>query len=394
MTFLRRNPIILALCLGHFTVDLYANLLPMAFPQVKSAMGLSYAQVGFLATTYIVASSLMQPFFGYLGDRFGSRRLASAGILWIAAFMALIGFSWSYLSLLAFIALASLGSAAFHPQGAMNVALASKERKVLSMSIFVLGGTFGFALSPLIGAGIISAFGLKGIMAMLPLPLAVAPFIYWVLSRIDARQPEDSRGVGRGRPGRLPLVGLLSVVTLVMIRSWTVMGMNSYIPLLYRGRGLSTVLASETLFVFLASGSVGMLLGGYLADQSGRRKVIFASLFFLTPVALFFMEASPAWALVAIGLLGIGLEASVPVTLVMAQEMLPTSTGLASGLMMGFTFVAGGIGISITGWLADQFGLPAALSMLAYLPPVAALFTLGLPGTVKRGATVVQEFNS
>ncbi len=386
MTFLRRNPIILALCLGHFTVDLYGNILPMVFPQLKSAMDLSYAQVGLLATTYIVANSLMQPFFGYLGDRFGSRRLASAGILWVASFMALIGFSWSYLSLLAIIALAALGSAAFHPQGAMNVALASKERKVLSMSVFILGGTFGFALGPLIGAGVISAFGLKGTMAMLPLPLAMAPFIYWVLSRIDARQPEGRRDVVRSRQGRLPVVGLFSVVTLVMIRSWTLMGMNSYIPLLYQGRGLSTVLASEMLFVLLASGSIGMLLGGYLADQLGRRKVIFASLFFLTPVALFFMEASPAWALVAIGLLGIGLEASVPVTLVMAQEMLPASMGLAFGLMLGFTLVAGGIGISITGWLADQFGLPPALSMLAYLPPVAALFAFGLPGALKRGA--------
>jgi FSR family fosmidomycin resistance protein-like MFS transporter len=144
--------------------------------------------------------------------------------------------------------------------------------------------------------------------------------------------------------------------------------------------------SSQTLFVLLASGAVGVLIGGYLADRLGARKVVALSLFFFAPaIGLFLLIPMPASLIFAL-LAGLFGEASLPVTLVMAQELLPRNVGMASGLILGLAFVAGGIGVSITGLVADQYGLYFALMTLTVLPLVAALLCLRLP-TVRQAVT-------
>jgi hypothetical protein len=78
-------------------------------------------------------------------------------------------------------------------------------------------------------------------------------------------------------------------------------------------------------------------------------------------------------AVASAGFLGM---ATLPPVVVMAQEMLPSGTGVSSGIVMGLAWATGSAGVLVTGAFADAIGpVPATLASvpLALLGTVLAL---------------------
>ena len=61
---------ILLLSLGHLSCDLNGGALPAVLPFLRDAYGLSYQASGGLMFAYSCLSSIIQPIFGLLADRF------------------------------------------------------------------------------------------------------------------------------------------------------------------------------------------------------------------------------------------------------------------------------------------------------------------------------------
>jgi FSR family fosmidomycin resistance protein-like MFS transporter len=136
--------------------------------------------------------------------------------------------------------------------------------------------------------------------------------------------------------------------------------------------------AGRALFVFLFFGALGGMLGGHLSDRLGRQQVIAASLLvfpFLMMAALT-LSGPLRWILLALA--GMALLASFSVTVVLAQELLPQHLGLASGLTLGLAFGAGGLGVGMSGLMADLLGLGTSVWILVLLPGLAGLLALTL----------------
>ena len=109
------NGAFLTLMLGHFTNDLMGGVLPMLFPDFKARFDLDNAAVGGITLAYSSASSLSQPLFGYISDRFGRRWFVPIPLVWGACFISLLGFADSFGMILILAALAGIGSGAYHP---------------------------------------------------------------------------------------------------------------------------------------------------------------------------------------------------------------------------------------------------------------------------------------
>ena len=77
--------------------------------------------------------------------------------------------------------------------------------------------------------------------------------------------------------------------------------------------------------------------------------------------------------------MGMASDASLSVTLVMAQRLVPGRVGVASGVILGLGFVTGGIGVPVTGAIADRVGIEPALASLALLAIAAVLLATTLP---------------
>lgn len=402
------NRALLTLMAGHFVVDLLSGLLPVTYPLLRERFRLDLVAVGAIATTFTGAASLSQPFFGLLADRYGSRQLASVAVAWMALFVALLGFAPTYGLTLAVAALAGLGSGAYHPQGAANAAGVVSDRQVnTAMSLYTIGGTSGFALGPLLGAALFGLLGPRGLAATLPLGLGVALWLAVNLRGIDHRRRPPpgptlryaQEGSPPARPPALPLAlpgsappapagagrapirwrPLLATVGIVMLKSWVFLVLLTFTPILYRGLGYDARFYSPLLFTIIICGSLGTFCGGVLGDRVGRRPVIVGSLVLLGPAVWLYLAFPGPGAFALGGLLGFVSEASSPVTLTLAQRLLPGRVGMASGLILGLGFATGGIGASLTGALGDRIGLAPALAALPALLPLALLLTLALP---------------
>ncbi len=384
---MRTLPIALAV-LSHTVVDAALNTLPVVLPLLVDRFHLSYSQVGVAAALSNISSSMMQPAFGWVSDRWSARWFMWAGIAWTGILMGCVGLVPNYPALLLVIFLTGMGTAAFHPIASMAVALASGKQRGLGMSFFSAGGNMGFAVGPVMAAWLLARFGLPGTAAVMGPGVLMAAAMYAWRDAFVARPAAHAADVFSPVPP-IPWRRLTTLCAVITLRSWGYSGLITFIPLLLHEQGVSLQSAGWSLFVFLFFGAMGGLLGGHLSDRIGRHLVISTSLL-MFPVPMASALALPGllqWFLLAVA--GATLLASFSVTVVLAQELLPRRLGLASGLTLGLAFGAGGVGVGLSGFLADTLGLHSSVWILLALPGIAGLLALTL-SPARRAARALQ----
>src|SRR5262245_20388270 len=61
--------VLAAISLSHFLTDAIGSLVPAIYPMLKASFQLSFAQIGLIALSLQVTSSLLQPLVGLVTDR-------------------------------------------------------------------------------------------------------------------------------------------------------------------------------------------------------------------------------------------------------------------------------------------------------------------------------------
>lgn len=364
---------------AHAVNDMYASFVPPLLPRIMGDLGLSIALATTLSVAFSIASSLPQPLFGYLSDRYGRRVFAVAGPIVTGVFVSTIGWAPGFVTLVALLVLGGIGSAAFHPPGASYAVRVSEGKGGgARYSVFSFGGALGFAMGPLVAVGLVQWRGLEGLwVAMLPV-LFLAPFVFLSLpsGRAEARAaarplpPPPSVVLGHLR-GPLGLIFGVSAIMAFVQRAFLTME-----PIIVAEGGGSETLGAVALTFYLGAQSVGTIVGGVLADRVNRRLLLAHLCFWAVPTHLFAVWMGPVGplglaAVAAAGFLGM---ATLPPIVVMAQEMVPSGTGVSSGIVMGLAWATGAAGVLVTGAAADVIGPTAA--MLASVP--MALLAVGL----------------
>jgi FSR family fosmidomycin resistance protein-like MFS transporter len=162
------------------------------------------------------------------------------------------------------------------------------------------------------------------------------------------------------------------LVSIATIRAWIQFGLATYIPFYYinylKGNPLY---AGKLVSTFLMAGVLGTLVGAPLADRWGHKKFLSISLLLSFPLLLLFYYSGGLTAFVLLGFAGMVLISTFALTTVMGQALLPQHLGIASGMMVGFTISAGGIGVTLLGAIADTWGVPAAIKAIFVLPLIA-----------------------
>ena len=381
---MRKLPIVLAV-LGHTVVDASQNILPVVLPLLVDRFHLTYAQVGAAAALLNISSSVIQPAFGWLSDRCSMRWFMPVGIAWTGLLMGLVGLVPSYVALLGVIVLTGIGTAAFHPIASISVAHASGHQRGLGMSFFSAGGNLGFAIGPVAAAWLLGRFGLPGtLLVVFPGLLTATAMVLWRGEfQLSPSAPRQREAGGASIP--IPWARMSALCAIITLRSWGYSGLIIFIPLFLRTQGVPLKLTGWALFTFLFFGALGGMLGGHLSDRIGRHPVIAASLLAFPGIMAAAMLASGPLQWILLAGAGVSLMASFSVTVVLAQELLPQHLGLASGLTLGLAFGAGGVGVGLSGLLADVLGLQTSLWILLCLPGLAGLLALPLAATRRGG---------
>ncbi|HEY8448566.1 MAG TPA: MFS transporter [Thermomicrobiales bacterium] len=373
-----RNRPLMTLMGGHFTVDMYVGVLPLLYPLVTEKYDLSLKTVGLISLAYSGMSSISQPLFGWIADRYGTRLIGLA-LMWTAGTFAVMGFAPSFPVLLLLAALSGIGSGAYHPMGALNAAAVIPERqRNTAMSVYVTGGTLGVAVGPLVGAAAFALFDLPG-TALLVIP-GVA-FSVWMLFEMRTISQRIQRRPRHGAVALPPVpIGPIAVVIgLMMLRSWTQFGIQAFIPTWYEELGYSASFYSPLATTLLLTSALGTVGSGSLADKHGRRVLLIISSVLSVPSILLFAQF-PGWpGFISAAMIGFLAASTGPLLLVIAQQLMAGRAGMASGLILGIGFVMGAIGIPVMGAIADATGIQNAMRFQAIVAAGTIILAWLLP---------------
>jgi FSR family fosmidomycin resistance protein-like MFS transporter len=376
------QPLIL-LALSHMVTDLSQGALPMLLPSLKTALNLSYTQIGLLVLIQNVTSSIIQPIFGAITDKMSLPWLLPVSVFLSGLGMAITGFMPSYNALLFAVVLGGLGVAGFHPQASKSAHFVSPEAiRGRSMGVFSVGGNLGMAL----GAGFMmllmtSNGGLHNTLWFV-LPGSVTAVLLW--KNLSSVSPASFRRIGQVKAPEHRSINwsmLILLLTFIFFRSTLHAGLSTYIPLYYVNYlNGSPVYAGYMLSLFLGGGVFGTFLGATLSDKLGRKTIIAGSMVVVLPMVAALPFTSGLVMMALLTCIGFVLISSFATTLVLAQEMMPGYEGMASGLTIGFTIGLGGLGVTILGYIADLYGIPTIFSVLPFLPLIGLFLSLPLPG--------------
>ncbi|MDQ3346617.1 MAG: MFS transporter [Acidobacteriota bacterium] len=375
---LRLHPTILLMAGAHMVVDGYGNIFAPMLPLLIPRLGLSLAAAGTLTMLFQLAASVAQVGFGHLADRWRPRLLVTVGPVIAVLVLSCVGLATSTGMLAAILLVGGLGGAAFHPPAAALAHRLGGEQRGFAMSVYITGGTLGFALGPLLFAPVAERFGL-GVTPLLAIPgLAVVALF---LRRVPAipLHHSSSGGFTALRPYAKPLALLY---TIVVLRTLTSLGFATFVPVMLTRRGFTVGEAGAAVALYLFGSGLGGFLGGPVADRFGARKVIALSLIASCPFlfAAPFTTGVPFVVLLAIG--GLFLQSTLPVNVTFGQSLAPVSAATVSSLMMGFAWGTGGLSVPFVGLIADRVGIEYTLVGLSVVPLLAAAFALPLPARV------------
>jgi FSR family fosmidomycin resistance protein-like MFS transporter len=382
--------ILAMLGIGHVVTDAYQGALSLILAFLQPVFALTQIQVGFVMLAFNLSSSIIQPLFGIFSDRFRAVWLIPLGCLLGGLGMGLTGFSDSYKVVLFLVLISGLGVASYHPEGSKYARFASGKRKATGMSIFSVGGNLGFGLGPILATFLYGLAGLKGTAGLIILGALMALILVVNLKNITNTQTaigkdEQAEAEHPKEPTKQLNKGVIfSVIVLIMIvimRSWTHLGIVTFIPQYYMHYlHCDQVHAAFLTSIFLLAGALGTLFGGPAADHWGLKTIITCSFALQVPLLFLFANVQGIWATVVLAATGFVIISTFAVTVVMCQELLPGNVGLASGLMLGFAIGMGGVGTTLLGWVADNWGLFMVFKIIILFPAVGFILSLFLPG--------------
>jgi len=376
------NPLrrVFGLSASHLVCDLYSPLLPAVLPLLMTTYGYPYVAVGLLITAYQLTSSISQPLLGWLHDTRGLAVHVSVPILMSAAGMSLVGVAGTYPLLVVCALISGLGHALFHPSALAVVSgLAAGESRGRITSFFVVGGNMGFALGPLVAGVLLAWAGLPALTLLIVPGIAMAIVLRAYLPGPNRHPHPKAVETDDGHSAPLPVGPLAVLVSASALRAWAIFGSVAYLPAFLTLRGYDIGIANALVSGMLICGVVGQVTGGVISDRYGRKEYTIAGLVACLPALALFLATGGILSLSGLFLFGFFLWSTFSVTLAMGHEMLPSRVGLISGLMLGFAVGAGGVGVALSGWIADMLTLGTALEALAAPIIVALVLFVLLP---------------
>lgn len=355
---------------SHFIVD----VLNASRPVLLTYLGLTETQIALISTIYIWASALTQPLFGWFSDRVGPRWLAAGGVLWMTVFFSGAIFLPGPGGLICLI-IAALGSSSFHPVGTVQATLQGRDRmagrETTAASLFFMAGQLGHFIGPVV-TGLILAY--MGLPALVILPLLSIPIGLTLAYQLRHNRPHPRPVQGDDKIRLQASLGFIVLLAIVAtLQSWSQANMINFVPKYLRDLGLSAATYGNIAGLFMGGSALGNLFGGHLGDKYTKRKVAAAALL-LAALPIFIMSQigwSP-WLYVLIPLAGACTGSVHSIMVVLAQRIISGGMALASGLILGFIFSSGALGMLLTGPLAENYGFPTVLVMTTGLVLLAS----------------------
>ena len=368
---------------GHFTTDAYSGFLNPIMPFIAAKIGITMAVATVLISISNLTSSLSQPFFGYIADKWQRRFFIFWGMMLASIFLSLLGIAHNILTLAICLIIGNMGVAFFHPQ-ATSIVSEYTQNKTSSkdISIFIAMGTFGFSLGPAISSGIADFWGLE------KLPYAcifgvIYSFIMLMnvpkLSNCNIEKPKSSllnalKKIVKNKP-------VFILVLASIVKSFVVSAFQIMLPFYYKANNYSVSKIGLIIFAFMMAGAIGVVTSPILEKFVGVKKVFYISLLPVLPLGFIFYcsHGYGLIGLISFILIGFVSFLAVPVNMSLAQKLMPDFKSMISGFIGGFSWGVIGVILPLISLLSEKIGILNVLLLISVIPFIFAYYIKFLP---------------
>ena len=343
--------------------------LATAAPLLKSDLGLSNTQVGFLLSAFYWTYAPMQLLAGWMVERLDVHRVLPAGLaLWSVATL-LTGFAGSFLVLLALRLLLGLGESVVYPCQSKLFGLRAREhQRGKANGATSAGQALGPAFGTLLGGLLMAQFGWRVVMVGFG---ALSLLWLWPWIATTWRCPSTVVEAGAGRPPSYAMILRRRAARGACLghfcNNYTLYFVLSWLPLfLVKSRGfslpeMSKIGAAVYGLYALSCAATGWASDRWiLAGQSpnlARKTFMVGSAVGVAVCLLLTASASTTMAIVWLLVMGIFFGLGTPMLFTIAQTLSgPRVAGQWMGIQNFFGNLAGILGPVLTGWLVDRTG--------------------------------------
>ena len=363
---------------GHFINDIYTGVLNPIMPFIAAKIGLSMAIATIILTVSHIFSSLLQPLFGYFADNIVKRSFIFWGLILSSIFIPLSALSDNPFILVIFIIIGSIGSSLFHPQ-ALGFAsrFANKLNPGKSMAVFVAMGTLGYSCGPIISSGITQFLGMHKMPLMTCLGVMWALLMFKFVPKLSLSEPVLSKINFKTAFKRILTNRKLNILNVIaMLKTMIMSACFILLPFLWKNMGYEPFYIGMALFLFIFAGGIGSLLSNSVERRIGAANVFYISMISTLPLMILFVltySAHPTISLVIFVITGFITMMATPVTMVMAQNVLPEYKSIISGFINGFSWGIVAVAMSLLGFVAEKFGITNVLIFVAAIPALCSI---------------------
>ena len=373
----RARAVLAAACSIHFVHDGFSDILYVLLPIWASEFALTFAQVGIIRTAYSGGMAAFQIPAGLLAERWGERRLLAAGTAITACGFILAGTVGSFLSLLAVLLVAGLGSGVQHP---LSSSLVSKAYETgprrAALGTYNFSGDLGKVAVPAAVAFAALMVGWRTASAAYGvLGLVAAAAILGVLARLNVDEPgpvaidqPKASATGQSGWGIRDLRGFQALTAIGMIDNATRTGFLTFLPFALIAKGSSVAGVGTALALLFAGGAVGKFACGLVAERLGViRTVVLTEM--ATALGILALIPSPLpVALAILPLMGVALNGTSSVLYGTVADLVAADRrSRAYGLYYTVTIMSSAVAPTIYGLISDAAGVTTTLIVVSTL---------------------------
>ena len=356
---------------AHFFSHFFILALPPLFLTIKEDLGITFTQLGVVVSVYAVGSFVGQYPMGVFADKYGPRWILICGILTVSLAFILMGLIPIYWFMVGLALIAGLGDSVFHPANfVVLTATVAPERSGRAYAFHAFAGFAGFAAAPII----VDAFrvfwnwhfalisvGCLGVIMTIVLivnkDLLISEEKESHLDQVLSPSRNSGQIMGVLEFIKFPpiLILFFFYVAVALAGSGIQQFSPSALPVMYE-TDIST--ANQVLFIYMVNISIGILVGGYIADKVTRLDMV-ATVGYLIGIIMICVVALKAlpfiFAAAALAIAGFMMGIVMPSRDVLVRAVTPKgNAGKAFGFVnSGFGF-AGIIGPLIFGRIMDS----------------------------------------
>lgn len=371
------------LTLGHGLSDSYSSFINPILPFIVANIGASLAMATCALSASQLFSSMMQPVFGFIADKWQKRFFIFWGIILASIAFSLSGLVNNIWQLALCLIIGGLGVGFYHPQATGFVVRYSGKNLAQNMSIFIAAGTIGYSLGPIISSTITQWFGVTKLPYAATWGLIFAFCVFLFVPKIQSStfvKNENSFFTTLKDIFKNKIVRILIMVS--ALKSLVTSSFSILMPFYWKELGYSAFQIGLAVFIFLTVGAFGTYISSRYEKIIGYKNVFYTSLivpFILTLIFVSIIKTAPVLSFVLFILTGFVTMLSVSINMVMAQKTMPQYKSMISGFIGGFSWGIVGVFLPLIGYVAQNIGIIKTLLIISFIPFVLSYFVKFLP---------------